>query len=324
MVTGDGRSAQWRLTREKEGEMMWRSSRILPTVLVLAFALVAVVAQAPAEVLADDLPEIDWVEGPAVVDLGDVAQIDLGEEYAFVDGQDAREMLEYSGEQISELEVGAVFPKAEDSVWSVWFDYDPIGYVKDDEKESLDSKALLESIKQANEEANKARAEKGFPPLRVIGWYEEPHYDADTHNLVWCVLGETLGTEIVNYNTRLLGRNGYMAVYFVTDRTTLDSTKPYLQDIIGRFSWKSGKSYGEYRSGDRVAEIGLTALVAGGAAAVAAKVGLFGKIWKFIVGGVVAVGAAFWRKIRSLFGRGGEPTPPTAGSSGGGQPPIMS
>lgn len=279
----------------------------LLTILVLSLIFVVSVP-APERVSAQAPPEIDWVEGPTTVDLGDVAQIELGDEYVFADGEDAREILEYVGDPVSNLEVGVVCAKAEDEYWTVWFDYDPIGYVKDDEKESLDSKAILESIKQGNEEQNKIRIERGIPPVKVIGWYEEPHYDVDSHNLVWCVLAESEGIQLVNYNTRLLGRHGYMAVNLVADLTTLVATKASLEDITEHFSWKQGKSYAEWVSGDKVAEIGLTALAAGAAGAVLAKTGLLGKIWKFLVAGVVALVAAISGLIKRLRGKRKAPT----------------
>ena len=167
----------------------------------------------------------------------------------------------------------------------------------------MDSQAILQSIKEATEEANKMRIERGFLPLNVIGWYEEPHYDADSHNLVWTVLCEEADTQIqlVNYNIRLLGRHGVMPVILVSDPATLATTRVYLDDIIAHFSWKQGKNYAEWVSGDKVAEIGLTALIVGGAAAAAA--GLLGKIWKFLVAGIAALVAAIGGLIRRLRGK---------------------
>lgn len=274
----------------------------LLTILVLSLIFVLVIP-APARVLAQEPPEIDWIDGPAVVALGDQAQIELGDEYMFVDGENARKILELLGESVSDLEVGAVFAKAEDEAWAVWFQYDPIGYVKDDEKESLDSKEILEIIKEGNDEQNKIRIKQGFPPIEVVGWYEEPHYDEDTNNLVWCVQGECEGIPLVNYQTRLLGRHGYMAVTLATDLTTLANSQARLEDIMDHFSWKSGKSYAEWVTGDKVAEIGLTALAAGAAGAIAAKTGLLGKIWKFLVAGIMAIVAAITGFIRRLRGK---------------------
>ena len=286
--------------------MLCCTLRGLLAILVLSVIFVVSVP-APARVSAQEPLEVDWVEGPATAELGDVAEIELGEDYIFADAEDTRKLMEYLGNPPSDLEVGLVAPKEESKLWFVVFDYDPIGYVSDEEKDTLDSQAILESIKQTDEEANKWRTKRGMPTLTVIGWYEEPHYDVDSNNLVWATLFEVGdsqdGGQGVNYNTRLLGRHGYMAVCLVTDPATLDSDKPEVEDLIAHFLWKQGKSYTEWVPGDKVAEIGLTALAAGGAAAVLAKTGLLGKIWKFLVAGVIALVAAISGLIKRLRGK---------------------
>lgn len=272
-------------------------------VIVMVSVILLVSIPTPEKVSAQEAPEINWIDGPTTVDLGDQAQIELGDEYTFIDGEDAREVLEFLGEPISDLEVGAVFAKSEDEEWAIWFHYDPIGYVKDDEKESLDSKEILESIKEGNDEQNKIRMKQGFSPIEVVGWYEEPHYDVDTNNLVWCVQGNCDGIPLVNYQTRLLGRHGYMAVTLATDLATLVNSQARLEDIINHFSWKTGKGYAEWVPGDKVAEIGLTALAAGAAGAIAAKTGLLSKIWKFLVAGIIAIVAAISGFVKRLRGK---------------------
>jgi uncharacterized membrane-anchored protein len=71
------------------------------------------------------------------------------------------------------------------------------------------------------------------------------------------------------------------------------------------FQFTAGEDYSSFRAGDKVAEYGLIALVAGGAGAVAAKTGLlsavvvfFKKGAKLIVVGVAAL-AAFLKKLFS-------------------------
>ena len=110
----------------------------------------------------------------------------------------------------------------------------------------------------------------------------------------------------MNYLTKLLGRDGIMNVTLVCDPEDLDSILPSYQDLLVGHSYKSGKSYAEYRDGDKIASYGLTALIAGGALYGAAKLGLLGNLilffkkgFKFIIIGLVAVGAGInhvlWR-----------------------------
>ena len=243
-------------------------------------------------VFGQEPPEVEWIEGPTVVDLGNQAEVQLDDDYIFLDGQDTRKVREYFAEPVSHLEVGTIASKNEYLDWSIQFEYDPIGYVKDDESESLDPEALLDMIIEANDEQNKIRIERGFSPLHVT--------DVDSNNLVWAVSGEVGESQIVNYSTRLLGRNGYMAVTLIADPRTISASQVDLATILEQFSWRQGKSYSEFIPGDRVAEIGLTALVAGGAGAIAAKTGLLAKFWKPIAGGAVVLFAVLSRTFKSL------------------------
>ena len=258
-------------------------------------------------------PEINWIDGPNTVILGDnVAQLTFGENYMFANGDDTRILMERLGNPPSNNEVGIILPKNYKLGWFVVFDYHPAGYIRDDDKDKIDADAILESIKKGTEESNKYRKEKGISPFHVLGWYQKPYYDSNTNNLTWSLLGRSEdskeGVETVNHNIRLLGRYGFMSVVLVANRSTIDTFKPEVDAIISKFSFTKGKSYAEYVKGDKVAKYGLTALVAGGAAAVAAKAGIFkllAKFAKFIFVAVIALFAALWGKIKALFRRSG-------------------
>jgi uncharacterized membrane-anchored protein len=144
----------------------------------------------------------------------------------------------------------------------------------------------------------------------VVGWQEKPYYDASTHNLSWAILAkDDGGDQVVNFNVRLLGRRGYVSATLVDDPTKIADARPQLDGILAAFSYKSGSKYAEFRSGDKVAEYGLMALVAGGAGAAAAKTGLLAAFGKLLVKGgkavvllVVAAFAAVGKFLKAVFG----------------------
>jgi hypothetical protein len=72
---------------------------------------------------------------------------------------------------------------------------------------------------------------------------------------------------------------------------------PQFDQLVGGLKYREGHRYSDYVSGDRVAGYGLTALIAGGAGALAVKTGLLMKMWKF----VVAIFAAAWKLIVAAF-----------------------
>lgn len=256
--------------------------------------------------VAAEESQVTWVEGPALVDVGsNLAQIDLGSDYLFANGDDTRAIMNYIGNPPSEYEVGMVASKDENANWFIVFEHYPVGYIRDDDKDNLDAAAILDSYRKGTEEGNDERVKQGFSPLAIVGWYEEPYYDEQTHNLTWAMLAENSDGQVVNYNIRLLGRGGYMSAVLVADPSTLSALKPQLAGIIGNLSYKSGNRYVEFIQGDKVAKYGLTALVAGGAGAAAVKFGLFKALAKFgkvIVVAILAFFVALWKIVRNFFG----------------------
>jgi uncharacterized membrane-anchored protein len=239
---------------------------------------------------------VKWQKGPGTGDLGTTAQVQVPAGYVFAGAADTRTIMEANQNPTTGRELGFVAPAGED--WFAVFEYDEVGYVKDDEKSNLDAVALLESIKAGTEAGNKERARRGWPTMTIIGWETPPRYDEVTHNLEWAVRAESEGQPVVNYNTRLLGRGGVMEVTLVTDPALLAETLPKFKTMLSGFGFVQGQKYAEFRPGDKMAAYGLTGLIAGGGVAVAAKSGLFKWLWKVLVAAAIGVGALF-KKIFS-------------------------
>ena len=55
-----------------------------------------------------------------------------------------------------------------DLTWFVVFEFEDVGYVKDDEKKSLDAGAMLSSIKTNTDRANQVRRQNGGIPSRCL------------------------------------------------------------------------------------------------------------------------------------------------------------
>ena len=137
--------------------------------------------------------------------------------------------------------------------------------------------------------------------MTITGWRFKPQYDKATKLLEWAITARNdNNAEIsVNYNTRILGREGVMEVVLVDKPELLDQSVGILKNILQRFEYLPGKKYAEYKKGDKIAEYGLAALIAGGTAAAVAKSGFGKAIWKFLVVGI----AALFAGIKSLFKR---------------------
>jgi uncharacterized membrane-anchored protein len=253
--------------------------------------------------------QLGWItEGTG--QLGSWATIGIPQGMGFLNGSDAAKLMKMFGNLGGEY-VGAL--ATNDLEWTVIFQFSEEGYVKDDDKDDLHPAKLMKALKEGQEEANKQRKQMGLETLTMVGWAVEPKYNETTNNLEWgtIIAGES-GAKTVNYETRLLGRHGFMNVTLLCDPEVLDATMPAYQSLLTTFAYVPGKTYGEFRDGDKVAKYGLTALVAGGAAYAAVKTGLLAtilafakKLWYLVVAAIAAVWSGIKRLGRRATGQQG-------------------
>lgn len=236
---------------------------------------------------------IPWQQGPALATIADVAEIQVPVGYQFTGGKGAAVWWDANGNAPDSTIVGAMMP-VDDPRWFLTFYYDAIGRVPDDEGNKLDADAILKDIRENTAAGNAYLRGKGLPELLADGWIVAPKFDDSTKNLVWGVKGSnSVGNEIANFDTKILGRRGVMSVKLVTDPASMNSQIPTVKGLLSGFQFKSGQKYAEWRSGDKIAKYGLTGLITGGVTAAAAKSGFLQKFGKFLIAGLIALGAAF-------------------------------
>lgn len=265
---------------------------------VLAAGLPAA-AQAPASTAEQLFASIQWQDGPDTATIGSQSKVAVPADCQFTGAQGARTFMLATENPPAGNELGVLLcsDDEEESHWFVVFSFDDSGYVRDSDAGELDADAILASLREGTAQGNVERQARGWGTINLDGWQRQPYYDARTNNLTWATrLSDTEGVT-VNHSVRLLGRGGVMHADLVIDPEQLDATMPAFDAIVTSHSFLPGRRYSEWREGDKMAEYGLTALIAGGAGAVAAKSGILGKLVKVIV--VAVVGAAAW--LRSLF-----------------------
>lgn len=276
---------------------------------VLAFALAAALFVLAPTAFAKDNGYVEeeevgfnWQFGPAVAQLGDgLAEIEIPDGFMALDRDETQRLMEYLENPVNGTEVGTIAPAEDDANWFVVFEWDELGYVPDDDHESIDAGALLTSIREGTEAANEERAKRGWGTMEIVGWQEEPHYDEETQNLTWAVLGRSGGYDNVNRIMKILGRRGVMTATLVSDTHILPVASVETDQMLANFRFRPGNTYAEYIPGtDKLAEIGLAALIVGGAGAALLQSGLLVRFWKVILAGFAAVGGG----IAKLFGGG--------------------
>jgi uncharacterized membrane-anchored protein len=156
---------------------------------------------------ASEFRQIAWEHGPTAVQVGEQAKISLPDGFMFTHEAGARKFLELTQNPPSGRELGILAPA--DLSWFAIVSFSDVGYVRDEEKDSLDADAMLASIQHGTEEENQERKRRGWSAISVIGWMQSPHYDSGTHNLEWSLKGrEQEGDVVINHFTRFLGGEG--------------------------------------------------------------------------------------------------------------------
>jgi uncharacterized membrane-anchored protein len=281
--------------------------RFLFGILFLFLSLAAQAQRDPTAIM-QELQKLAWQRGPGEGAIGAQAKIRIAQGYAFLDEKNTRRFLELMGNPPRDKHY-MIAPANLD--WFAVFSFDAVGYVKDDEK--IDAEQLLETLKKGDGPGNDERKRLGMEPIYTDGWQVPPHYDAATKRLEWGMrLRDGQGGMHVNYTSRLLGRTGVMSAILVSAPQTLAEDIKAFNGALAGYEFVAGEQYAEFKSGDKLAEYGLAALVVGGAAAAAAKAGwlkFLGKFWFVILAGL----AAAWAVVkRFFFGRKpeGRPGPP--------------
>jgi uncharacterized membrane-anchored protein len=239
-----------------------------------------------------------------------VATLHLGEKYHYLDVPETNRLLAEWGNPPDPQTQGTILPADVDPMqegsWAVFLTYIDEGHVDDADATKIDYDDMFKEMKKSAEDNNDARKEAGFTPLHLVKWAEPPRYDAATKKLYWAKEIDFEGSPVhtLNYDVRVLGREGVLSMEAVARIDQLELIRGEMRPLLEAAEFNTGHRYAEFnKSTDRLAEYGLGALIATG---VAAKLGLFGKLFamllaakKVILVGLVAIGGF----ISRLFGK---------------------
>jgi uncharacterized membrane-anchored protein len=283
--------------------------------LVVSFsALAAEPASSPSKITAAQfLASLHFQDGKITLPAG-IATLNLPANFHYLPPADTEKLLVQGwgnppGPETSKT-LGMIVPTNVDPLspegWAVVVTYDKDGHVKDNDADSINYTDLLKDMKESTAEGNKERKEHGYAPMTLVGWAEAPHYDKTQHKLYWAKQLHTDGggADALNYNVRVLGREGVLVLNAVASVAQIAQIKSEMQNVTVFTDFTPGNRYADFDGKtDKVAEYGLAALVAGG---VAAKLGVFGKLFAILLAfkKIILLGfAACASWVYKLFGR---------------------
>jgi uncharacterized membrane-anchored protein len=282
-------------------------------------------AGAPADESAESAESTlpPHIEGPKLVDLGNHTEIDLPGGMILLERTEAQKLLREMGSS-PEGTVAIVIKLG--SSWTVHIDYDDAGYIDDSDAADLDAGELLESYREGTRQQNATRKSLGKPEIVIDDWSERPRYERAQRQLVWGIAGHVVEHKVINFFTRILGRNGFLSVNLIAAPEEMDAAKKEALAVLQATRFKAGSRYEDHASSDKSSGIGLRGLVLGGAGvAVASKLGFLAKILLIFKKGVIVIFMAIGGLFRWLFRRKpqGSPVSDSGGDplQGAGGPP---
>jgi uncharacterized membrane-anchored protein len=212
--------------------------------------------------------------------------------------------------------IPAGFDPLTDESWAIILSYSNDGHVSDSDASQIDYTDLLKSMQKSTADEAEERRKQGASGLQLVGWARPPFYDQTSHKLHWAMqLRNDRGQDSLNYNVRVLGREGVLVMNFVAAMENLPDIEKAIPGVMRNVNFTDGNRYDQFNaSTDKLAEYGIAALVAGVALK---KVGFFAVIIgvilaakKFLIFGAIALFAgvgAFFKRAR----RGSRLPPPT-------------
>lgn len=240
-------------------------------------------ALSAAEFLASLEPQSGHIQLP-----GGIASLNLSSKFRYLSPESTERLLVKAwGNPPGNKTLGMIIPTSVSPLtaagWGVVISYADDGHVSDADADSIDYDAMLSELIKHSESENEARIEQGYGSALLVGWAEAPRYDKATHKFYWAkeFATDNRVDNSLNYNIRVLGREGVLVLNAVATMSQLPVIKAEIPELLAMTEFTAGNRYADFNANtDRVAEYGLAALVAGG---VAAKMGMFAKLGALLI-----------------------------------------
>lgn len=264
---------------------------------LLSLSALGAFADDPAQPLSKEAFEATLTYQHGVVALPQgIATLKIPAGFRYLSPADAKRILEQAwGNAQGDGTLGMLFPSdvspLDEQGWGVVITYEEDGHVSDEDADGIDYDQLMKDMQEGNAAANAERAKQGQAPVELLGWAARPYYDKVAKKLHWAreLRFSDAPQATLNYNIRILGRKGVLVLNAVANMRQLATIQTRMTEVLAFTDFNPGYGYADFDPDvDKTAAYGLAALVAGG---VAAKAGLFAKLFAFLIAGkkIIAV-----------------------------------
>jgi uncharacterized membrane-anchored protein len=220
---------------------------------------VAKVPETPAQILALALREA--IGAPARADIGDQATVRLSEELLILPRDPAAKLL-----AVERIAVPANFVAlllgADGMEEPGFVQFIPSGFIDASAALAWSAEDMLASLNDTVSRGNPDRVKNQHQALEARRWVLPPHYNPTSHRLTWAalILPVTAPRESdgeVAYHAVGFGREGYVALTFVSSLQKAEDTDRMMNDFLEGLNFRPGKAYGDAVPTDKQAPNGL-------------------------------------------------------------------
>tara|TARA_B100000953_G_scaffold177792_1_gene146412 strand:+ start:89 stop:976 length:888 start_codon:yes stop_codon:yes gene_type:complete len=229
--------------------------------LVFAFKALAIDLKIPKtdEEWNKAMDSLNWKEGPSLVNYNEAnSKINISSNFSILEKEDAHQILYWlNGTNFDHVDVYAINKSNEQYM----FFYTDSGYVKTDDWTDVDPDQFIKEIRENYKTSNDTRKKNGQPTILNVSWKKKPYLDG-VYNSVYYALNvdwsdnksSAEGTAII------LGKEGYTTASYVAGDNGYQEQMLLNLSKIHKFN--ATKEYKDWKSGDKVAAVGIGALLA--------------------------------------------------------------
>ena len=229
--------------------------------LVFAFKALAIDLKIPKtdEEWNKAMDSLNWKEGPSLVNYNEAnSKINISSNFSILEKEDAHQILYWlNGTNFDHIDVYAINKSNEQYM----FFYTDSGYVKTDDWTDVDPDQFIKEIRENYKTSNDTRKKNGQPTILNVSWKKKPYLDG-VYNSVYYALNvdwsdnksSAEGTAII------LGKEGYTTASYVAGDNGYQEQMLLNLSKIHKFN--ATKEYKDWKSGDKVAAVGIGALLA--------------------------------------------------------------
>ncbi len=187
---------------------------------------------------------------------------------------------------------------------TIYIDYTGGGYVSIDDWKDVDTETMIKELNDNAKTVAQDLKAKNLPYATKLNWVHEPQLDRQKNMVYYAYKVEwSDGRFSLESLSLVLGKKGYTTVTFVTsydENISLVAVSKRNKDKASTFIYDKGEMYSDFKTGDKVAAVGIGALLAATLGVKALKPGLLvglllllKKFWFILLLPFIAIGKLF-------------------------------